>query len=149
MPLGLRLGGDANWLGAGIHYQHLELAGYPPLGETRPVLRIGEILLTLNWLAVMISDISWIEPGGATGTFTAWSHLLLFSVGLPWGKRGALGATLKVYHDRILGGTSFGVGLDVGLLWETEVAGQTLPLGLTTTDWAPLGSSGTGPRGNL
>lgn len=129
-----------NWLGAGIHYQHLGLGGYPPLGETRPTLRIGEIPLTfaLNWLSVMVPNIPWIEEGGEAGTFTAWSHLFLLSAGFSFLEELAFGATLKVYHDRILEGVSLGVGLDLGVLWETTLAGQRLRLGLVTTD---VGSS--------
>ncbi|MCX7844950.1 MAG: hypothetical protein N2507_06475 [Candidatus Bipolaricaulota bacterium] len=129
-----------NWLGAGIHYQHVGLAGYPPLGEVRPQLTLRGIPLTfaLNWLSVMVPDIPWIEEGGEAGTFTAWSHLFFLSVGGPLSEALALGATLKVYHDRILEGVSLGVGADLGLLWETRVAEQKLRLGLVTTD---IGSS--------
>lgn len=129
-----------NWLGAGIHYQHLGLAGYPPMGETRPILRLGETALTfaLNRLSVMVPDIPWIEEGGAAGTFTAWSHLFLLSVGWPLSETLALGLTLKVYHDRILEGASLGVGFDLGLFWETWVAIRKLRVGLVTTD---VGSS--------
>lgn len=129
-----------NWLGAGIHYQHVGVAGSPPSGEGWPTLRIDGTSLTfaLNWLSVVVPDIPWVEEGGEAGFFTAWSHLFLLSAGWPLADGLALGATVKIYHDRILEGTSLGVGADLGLLWKTELAGRPLCLGLVTTD---LGSS--------
>lgn len=129
-----------NWLGVGIHYQHLGVAGYPPLGEERPQLRLAKtpITFSLNWLWVAVPDIPWVEEGGEAGTFTAWSHLVLLSAGWPLSEDLALGATLKVYHDSILEGESLGVGVDLGVLWETQVGEQKLRLGAVTTD---VGSS--------
>jgi len=131
-----------NWLSAGIHYQHVGLAGYPPLGEHRPQLRLGEVPITfaLNWLSVTVPDIPWIEEGGEFSTFTAWSNLFILSAGWPLREEPKLqmGVSLKIYHDRILEGRSLGIGLDAGILWETTVRGQVLRVGLTTTD---LGST--------
>lgn len=120
-----------NWLGADIHYQHLGGAGQPPflsLGGT-------PIALALNWLSVSIPDIPW-EEEGVYGTFTAWSHLVLLSAGwsLPWVPEVSVGLTGKVYHDRILEGRSWGLGVDLGLLWRGEIAGLPLQLGISTTD---------------
>lgn len=127
-----------NWMGAGIHYQYIVAAGYPPLGETRPVLRLGDTPLGfgLGWISVVIPDIPYVDEEGRTGVFSASSHLMLGAVGLalPRWPGLSLGVAVKLYHDRILEGQSFGVGVDVGLRWRGELLGFPVALGLGTTD---------------
>lgn len=127
-----------NWLGAGIHLQHIGVAGYPPIGEERPRLRLGEASFTfaLNWLSVQVPDIPWLEEDGTYGTFTAWSHLVLLSVAwsIPQAPALSLGISGKLYHDRILEGTSLGLGMDFGLLWQGEIQQIPIQIGLCTTD---------------
>ena len=127
-----------NWMSADIHYQYLILAGYPPLREGRPALLWqGEpVVFGLGWVSVVVPDIPWIEESGETGVFTALSNLFLLSFGLslPNTSDFSLGASLKIYHDRILEGISLGVGFDLGFLWRGEVAGIPVSLGLATTD---------------
>jgi len=127
-----------NWMSAGIPYQYLILAGYPPLREGRPALLWqGEpVVFGLGLVSVVVPDIPWIEESGETGVFTALSNLFLLSFGLslPNPSGLSLGASLKIYHDRILEGTSFGLGLDLGFLWRGEVAGIPVSLGIVTTD---------------
>lgn len=144
-PAGLASLGDfvaegmyTNWMGAGIHFQYLLLAGYPPLGATRPTLLLGEtpVQFGLGWVSVVIPDIPYVDELGNTGTFSAVSHLVLGGLGLavPRWPGLSLGLVVKLYHDRILEGLSFGAGLDVGLRWRGEVRGVPLALGLSTTD---------------
>ena len=127
-----------NWMSADIPYQYLILAGYPPLREGRPTLLWqGEpVVFGLGWVSVVVPDIPWIEESGETGVFTALSNLFLLSFGLslPTPSGLSLGASLKIYHDRILEGLSFGLGLDLGLLWRGEVARIPVSLGIVTTD---------------
>jgi hypothetical protein len=125
-----------DWLRAGVFLQYVGAAGYPPLGEKRPALYIGEFPLSLglNWLSVSIPDIPWVEETGEVGTFTAWSHLFLFSGALAFRENLFLGANVKVFHDRILEGYSLGISWDVGLLWRGEIRGVPLQLGLATYD---------------
>lgn len=131
-----------NWLGADIHYQYLSVGGQIPWGEDRLVLHLGDRPLTfgLSWLSVQVTDIPWWEEDGTFGTFDAWSHLVFLSVAWPVSLDGAMlaGVNVKVYHDRILEGVSFGVGADVGFLWKTEIKGIPVQLGVCTTD---LGST--------
>jgi len=127
-----------NWMSADIHYQYLILAGYPPLRGGRPALLWqGEpVVFGLGWVSVVVPDIPWIEESGETGVFTAWSSLFLVSFGLSFPNFSdlSLGASLKIYHDRILEGLSLGLGLDLGFLWRGEVAGIPVSLGLVATD---------------
>ncbi len=128
-----------NWLGADIHYQYISLAGYPPLAEERPALQLDDkrILFGLTWLSVRVAGIPWWEEEtGAVGTFDAWSHLVLVSVAIPLAQTPslAIGANVKLYHDRILEGQSLGVGFDLGLLWLTNAGRVPVRLGLCTTD---------------
>jgi hypothetical protein len=89
-----------NWMSADIHYQYLILAGYPPLGEERPVLLWqGEpVVFGISWVSVVVPDIPWIEESGETGVFTAWSNLFSLSLGLSLPKYPnlSLGANLKI-----------------------------------------------------
>lgn len=127
-----------NWLGAGIHYQYLLAAGYPPLGDPRPALRLGptDLIFGLGWIFVVIPDIPYVDEEGRTGVFSASSHLVLGGVGLslPRWPGLTLGATAKLYHDRILEGQSLGVGVDLGLRWRGTLLGFPVALGLATTD---------------
>lgn len=127
-----------NWMSADIHYQYLMLAGYPPVGEERPRLFLGEtpLVFGLGWISVVIPDIPYVDEEGNTGTFSASSHLVLVALGMPltrWPGL-SLGTAIKVYHDRILEGMSLGVGLDAGLRWKGELLGFPMALGLTTAD---------------
>ncbi len=125
-----------NWLGADIHFRSLGLAGSPPLGDPRPALVIRGVpaTLALNWLMVRVADIPWVEEDGAAGVFDAWSHLVSLSLAFPLSSELSLGVSAKIYHDRILEGQSLGVGLDVGLLWHTEVTGVPMRVGVSTTN---------------
>lgn len=127
-----------NWMGADVHYQYLLVAGYPPLGEERPQPFLGQtpVNFGLGWISVVIPDIPYVDEEGNTGLFSASSHLILAAMGLPvlrWPGL-SMGTAVKIYHDRILEGMSFGVGLDVGVRWEGELWGFPIALGLTTTD---------------
>jgi len=125
-----------DWLRAGVFLQYVGVAGYIPLGEERPTLRIGQYPLTfgLNWFSVSIPDIPWVEETGEVGTFTAWSHLFLFSTALPLREDLSFGTNVKVFHDRILEGYSLGISLDVGLLLRGEVRGVPFQAGIATYD---------------
>jgi len=125
-----------DWLRAGVFLQYVGVAGYIPLGEERPTLRIGQYPLTfgLNWFSVSIPDIPWVEETGEVGTFTAWSHLFLFSAALPLREGLSLGANAKVFHDRILEGYSLGIALDLGMLWQGAIQGIPFQVGLATYD---------------
>lgn len=126
-----------DWLGAGIFLQYLTVGGAPPIGENRWALRIGGRALTfgLTWASVRVADIPWDEDG-VQSTFDAWSHLWLASVAVPVSEDHGLdlGASVKVYHDRILEGSSFGMGVDVGLLWRTAVREIPVSLGVCAVD---------------
>lgn len=126
-----------NWMSADVHYQYLLLAGWPPIGEERPVLRFqGQpVVLGLGWVSVVVPNIPWVE-NDQYGTFTAWSNLFLASLSLasPKFPNLYLGANFKVYHDRILEGLSLGLGWDFGLLWRGEIAGFPVSLGVVSTD---------------
>lgn len=131
-----------NWLGADIHYQYISVAGYPPLGKKRSMLRLGDYPVTfgLTWLSVNVAGIPWWEEEGSYGTFDAWSHLVILSMALPLTQTPslAIGGNVKLYHDRILEGQSLGLGYDVGFLWRAQVAEIPVQVGLCTTD---LGST--------
>lgn len=125
-----------NWLGADIQFQHLGAAGYPPLGDPRPSFTLHSLPLTfaLNWISVRVANIPWMEEDGAMGTFDAWSHAVLVSVGITLSPSLALGLSAKVYHDRILEGQSLGLGLDAGLLWRFQVWDVPMQFGVCSTD---------------
>ncbi len=127
-----------NWMGLDIHYQYLMFAGYPPVGEERPRLYLGSTPLSfgLGWISVIIPNIPYVDEEGNFGMFSASSHVILAAMGLPSPRWPGLsvGVTAKVYHDRILEGMSFGVGVDAGLRWKGELWGLPVALGLTTTD---------------
>lgn len=127
----------ANWLGADIHFQYVSAAGHPQIGEDRLSLRLGEQRLTLGvtWMSVRIADIPWSEDD-VVGTFDAWSHQVMLSLGFQVSEANGVnaGLSVKFYHDSILEGRSFGLGVDLGLLWRTEVRGVPVRFGLCTTD---------------
>ncbi|MEN3009556.1 MAG: PorV/PorQ family protein [Candidatus Bipolaricaulaceae bacterium] len=124
-----------NWLGVGVHLQYLGLAGYPPLGEARPTLRLAErpLVWAFNWLSTLVPDIPWSEDG-VMGTFDARSHLFILSAALQLDEKTGVGVNVKVYHDRILEGWSLGMGIDVGFLRYTTLGGVPISLALNTTD---------------
>lgn len=126
-----------DWLGLGINYQYVSIAGYPPFGGWRPALGLGGYPLTLGlcWFSVNVTDIPWWE-GSESGTFSTWSHVAILStaVSLSQAPSISVGANVKVYHDRILEGQSLGVGYDLGFLWRAQVGGIPVQLGLSTTD---------------
>lgn len=127
-----------NWLLAGIDFQYVALAGYPLIGKDRPRLLLEERPLTfgLTWVSTHIKDIPWWEEEGEYGTFDAWSHLFILSTGwqLEQTPSVSIGVNLKAYHDRILEGRSFGIGLDAGLLWRGNAFGIPVSFGIASTD---------------
>lgn len=124
-----------NWFGAGVYLQYLGVGGYPPLGESRPQLRLLDRPLTFafNWLSTHIPDIPWSEDG-VMGTFDAWSHLFIFSAALYWSDRLSVGVNAKIFHDRILEGWSFGLSWDFGILLTLSAGQAPLHIALITTD---------------
>jgi len=127
-----------NWLQADIHYQYISLGGYPPIGDQRPTFHLGEypVTLGLSWLSVGVMGIPWWDEQGNYGTFDAWSHLFVLSAAFQIVQMESLsvGGSLKVYHDRILEGQSWGLGFDLGAIWSTEVRGVPVRIGVCTTD---------------
>ncbi len=138
--------------GAGIHVQYFGLAGYPPLREGRPAIRLGgyPVVWGLNWLSACVTDIPWWEEDGTQGTFDVWSHTVLLSVAWPLSETPyvALGLTGKLYHDRILEGTSLGLGADVGLLWQTTIGGVPVTIGACGVDLGGTKVQWSGTTGN-
>ena len=128
-----------DWLGAGIDFQYVSIAGYPPIGEERPRLALGDHLVTfgLTWVSTHVGDIPWWEEDGGYGTFDAWSHLVIFSVGWQLKQTPSLsiGFNIKTYHDRILEGSSFGIGFDLGLLVQGTIGAMPVSLGVVSTDF--------------
>jgi len=144
-PAGLAQLGDfqaegmyTDWLGAGIDLQYLTLAGYPPIGEERPALSLEgrPVQFGLSWLSVHVRDIPWWEEEGGYGTFDTWSYLIIASLGwqLEQSPSVSIGLNVKLYHDRILEGRSFGLGYDVGLMWRQQLLGIPVSFAFVTTD---------------
>ncbi len=126
-----------NWLGADIHFQYITVGGVPPAGEERLRVRLGEqyLVFGVTWMSVQIADIPWSEDD-VVGVFDAWSHQGLVSLAFPISAAQGLdgGLNVKLYHDSILEGKSFGVGLDLGLLLRSEIGGVPVQVGLSSTD---------------
>lgn len=138
--------------GAGIYLQHVGAAGYPLFAQGRPEVRIGgrRWVFGAGWLSVRVADIPWWEEDGTQGVFDAWSHILLLAVAWPVSEAPyvALGLTGKVYHDRILAGSSFGLGADVGLVWRTAVADVPVTIGVCAVDLGGTRVQWSGTTGN-
>jgi len=131
-----------DWLGVGIELQYLSVAGVPPIGKKRPKLELEghPLIFGLSWMSVHVADIPWWEEEGSYGTFDTWSHLVIASAAwqLEQTPFVSLGFNVKLYHDRILEGRSFGIGYDVGLLWKQRLFNVPFSFAFVTTD---LGNS--------
>ena len=137
---------------AGIHVQYVGAAGYPLLRGERPAVRLGghRLVVGANWLSVRVADIPLWEEDGTQGLFDVWSHTVLLAVAwrlsdVPYV---ALGLTGKAYRDRILEGSSFGLGFDVGLQWRTTIAELPVALGVTAVDLGGTRVQWYGTTGN-
>lgn len=125
-----------DWFGLGINFQYISIAGYP--SEISSALKFQDraIQFGLSWLSVHIGDIPWWEEERAMDTFDAWSHLVIASFGwqLEQSPSISFGTNLKLYHDRMLEGKSFGIGADIGILWHQTLFGVPITVGLVTSD---------------
>ena len=119
--------------GFGLTFQYLNAIGSWELQTSSAVARIG---LGITWLGLTISDIPTWEEEGPGGTFTASSSLYLISTGIPvpgmsdW----SIGASIKIYRDKILEGSSLGAGFDLGILGSFSLGEVPVHIGLNSMD---------------
>jgi len=132
-------GAHTGWLGAGIRHQYLAV-GAPLLSipSKMPDAAAGRrsVGAAFTWVSATIPNIPWWEDDRRQGVFSAGTDLLLVS----WGVRlqqwpgVSFGVSVKGYTERILEGTSLGLGFDAGLLWVAKLAGLTLRLAAVGRD---------------
>jgi len=118
----------------GVSFQSMSaLGGFLP--QTDSQTRIGA---GVTWIQMKIDDIPvWDEddPGQVT-MFTATSSLYLASAAVTLSPEISIGATAKVYRERILDGRGRGAGVDIGVLASFEVEGTPLTVGINAMDLA-------------
>ena len=119
--------------GFGTTFQYLNAVGSFRLQTSSAVARIG---LGITWLGLTISDIPTWEEGGPGNTFTAISSMYLLSAGIPFPNANdwSIGASVKVYRDKILEGKSLGVGFDLGILGSFSLGEIPFQVGLNSMD---------------
>jgi hypothetical protein len=119
--------------GLGITFQQVNAAGGFQLQTGSVVRSVG---LGVTWLGLTISDIPIWEEEGPGEMFTATNSMYLLSVGtvFPENDNWSVGASLKVYRDKIYEGHSFGVGLDLGILASFLVGEVPLQVGINSMD---------------
>lgn len=118
--------------GSGVSYQHIG-AVMPLQVQTDSVKGLG---VGVSWMGVQISGIYiWDEDDPASGTeFTAASSIYMASVGYELIDGFSVGATAKLYQERILKGRGEGVGVDVGFLARATLGGIPVAIGLNSMD---------------
>jgi len=119
--------------GFGTTFQYLNAVGSFNLQTSSAVARVG---LGVTWLGLTISDIPTWEEGGPGEMFTATSSVYLLSAGIPFPDTNdwSVGASVKVYRDKILEGHSLGVGFDLGVLGSFSVGEIPFQIGLNSMD---------------
>ncbi len=119
-----------DWLGIGISYQYLSF-GLPFHWDSQPELAVGCTLINTSVHGIPM----WDEEGNYS-TFSSNSYLVIFSSGIELSQSPStlIGINAKVYHDKILTGYSFGMGVDVGLWADLADRGWPLQVGVAMRD---------------
>jgi len=129
----------------GVSFQSLGILGRFELQTESPtVLGLG-----LTWIQMKVDDIPvWDEEiPGEVSFFSATSSLYLVSAAMDVYSGVALGATVKVYRERILEGRGRGTGVDVGVLASVTIEEVPVTLGMNLMDLGGTNVRWTGTAG--
>jgi len=91
--------------------------------------------LGASWIMMEIRDIPiWEEDSPDVEYFTARSSLYCATAAVMLREGLAVGATAKLYQEKILEGKGRGLGLDVGLQWQLSIDAVPITIGLNAMD---------------
>ncbi len=127
----------------GITYQHAS-AVLPIAIESLP-----QIGAAITWMSLQIDDIMiWDEESPNPESFTATDSIYMASAGVEVADGLRLGATAKLYRERILDGRGQGVGFDLGGLATFDIEGIPVSLGVNSQDVGSTLIKWSGTAGN-
>jgi hypothetical protein len=129
----------------GVSFQSLgAIGGFDLQSASLTILGVG-----LTWVQMRVDDIPvWSEETpGEVSFFNATSSLYLASAATEVLPELSVGATAKLYRERILEGRGRGAGIDIGLLASFVVEEASLTLGLNMMDFAGTNVRWTGTAG--
>lgn len=117
----------------GIAFQNLSVLGSLGAGLQTDSRGIGA---GITWIGMRIKDILVWDENDPTvvESFTATSNLYLASVAYPILDNWAVGASTKLYRERILEGRGEGFGVDIGVIGSFLIGELPVTVGLNAMD---------------